>query len=165
MRAAKKTSILSLLLLFTTCLFADSFRHLNVENGLSNRKVFQIAKDTNGFMWFFTYMGVDRYDGSEIRHYILDEKLEAKNHILNSTVMVNDREGNLWISLRNGKVYSYNQELDRFDTRVDIPLSDEHILFDILFDHENRLWLCFSSGLYIYDPMTDQLVLIQTGEF
>jgi len=163
MRIQKRALTVSLLLLFATCLFADSFRHLNIENGLSNRKVFQIAKDTTGFMWFFTYMGVDRYDGTEIRHYILDEKLEAKNHILNSTVMVNDRAGNLWISLRNGKVYSYNEKLDKFDTRVDASqlLSGEHILFDILFDHQNRLWLCFSSGLYIYDPIANELSLVQ----
>lgn len=159
----KKTLIVSLLLLFLTLpLFAGSFRHINVENGLSSRKVFQVAKDSAGFMWFFTYMGVDRYDGSEIRHYVLDEKLEAKDHILNSTMMVNDRDGHLWISLRNGKVYSYNAGADRFDTYLDATkiLPGKQNLLDILFDEQNRLWLCFSSGLYLYEPESGRLCLI-----
>ena len=32
-------------------------------------------------------MGVDRYDGNEIKHYQLDETVESKDHILYSTTM------------------------------------------------------------------------------
>jgi len=46
-----------------------SFSKLSVENGLSNNLVRAIFKDSNGFIWFGTLEGLDRYDGVEIRPY------------------------------------------------------------------------------------------------
>lgn len=38
-------------------------RVLGFEEGLSHRNVFQINQDTNGFLWFATFNGLNRYDG------------------------------------------------------------------------------------------------------
>ena len=38
-------------------------RYLGIENGLSNNVVNTIFQDHNGFMWFGTYDGLNRYDG------------------------------------------------------------------------------------------------------
>ena len=46
------------------------FRHLNVENGLSNNDVQGIAQDDKGFFGFATQHGLNRYDGREIVHYL-----------------------------------------------------------------------------------------------
>ena len=37
-----------------------------VENGLSNRRIFDIQKDSVGYMWFLTNEGIDRYNGKEL---------------------------------------------------------------------------------------------------
>ena len=60
----KRTFILLLFISLYTSLFAGSFRHLNVREGLSSRQVYQICKDSTGFIWAYTHMGVDRYDGN-----------------------------------------------------------------------------------------------------
>ena len=39
------------------------FRHLKVENGLSNNNVKTILKDCEGFLWIGTANGLNRYDG------------------------------------------------------------------------------------------------------
>jgi hypothetical protein len=39
------------------------FRHLQVENGLSNNAVICTLQDKRGFLWFGTKDGLDRYDG------------------------------------------------------------------------------------------------------
>lgn len=136
--------------------YAASFRHLNIEDGLSSRQVFQINKDSTGFVWMFTHLGVDRYDGTEFRHYKLDETLEAKDHILSSTIMTCDRKGGLWISLKNGNVFRYDSMTDRFVCVINLT---DHFetpanINEIYFDHDNRIWLCLSTGLFIYNDTT-----------
>ena len=39
------------------------FKHLEVKDGLSNNQVLDIFKDSEGFMWFATASGLNRYDG------------------------------------------------------------------------------------------------------
>ena len=38
------------------------FKHLEVADGLSNNSVYAILKDKDGFMWFGTASGLNRYD-------------------------------------------------------------------------------------------------------
>ena len=63
--------IFTLLIFLLQCftLFAGSFRPLSIKEGLSSRQVFQVSKDSAGFIWAYTHMGVDRYDGNEIKHW------------------------------------------------------------------------------------------------
>ena len=71
-------------------LFAGSFRTLGIKEGLGSRQVFQITKDSAGFVWVYTYVGIDRYDGNEIKHYPLDGMVDSRDHIQSSTTMMCD---------------------------------------------------------------------------
>ena len=42
------------------------FRHLSVEDGLANDRVYAVVQDQTGFMWFGTEGGLNRYDGNRI---------------------------------------------------------------------------------------------------
>ena len=133
-------------------LFAGSFRTLGIKEGLGSRQVFQITKDSAGFVWVYTHVGIDRYDGNEIKHYKLDGMVDSRDHIQSSTTMMCDKEGIIWVALKNGKLYAYNRLTDSFQLRMDLadylPSSE---LYNMLFDDENHLWLCMSEGLYAWD--------------
>ncbi|HEY8920740.1 MAG TPA: two-component regulator propeller domain-containing protein, partial [Chitinophaga sp.] len=43
--------------------------YLGIEQGLSNNAVTSIYQDYNGFMWFGTYDGLNRYDGYNFTIY------------------------------------------------------------------------------------------------
>ncbi len=133
---------------------AVTFRHLDVKDGLSGRQVFQIEKDTTGFIWIFTSMGIDRYDGTEFRHYKLNEKIESRDHILSSSVMTCDNHGRLWVSIKNGEIYSYDPTKDEFIRKINLSdyFSETVSLNYIFFDSDNRLWMCLSKGLFLSDP-------------
>ena len=64
---------LLLLWVWMVCFSAAShdymFKHLEVKDGLSNNQVNAIYKDSNGFMWFGTASGLNRYDGYNIKIY------------------------------------------------------------------------------------------------
>ena len=49
-----------------------SFRHLTIEEGLSQSTVNDILQDQQGFMWLATQDGLNRYDGSEFRVWKTD---------------------------------------------------------------------------------------------
>lgn len=140
---------------------AGSFRSLGVKEGLSSRQVFQIEQDASGFIWAYTHLGVDRYDGNEIKHYKLLDAMDSREHIFSSTTMTCDKAGRIWLSLRNGKIYAYDRQTDAFQLRID--LSDHHaspLLYNLLFDEDNVLWLCLSDGLYTW---SDETGLVQVG--
>lgn len=42
-------------------LFAGSFRTLGIKEGLGSRQVFQINKDSAGFVWVYTHVGIDQF--------------------------------------------------------------------------------------------------------
>lgn len=133
-------------------LFAGSFRTLGIKEGLGSRQVFQINKDSAGFVWVYTHVGIDRYDGNEIKHYKLDGMVDSRDNIQSSTTMMCDKEGIVWVALKNGKIYAYNKLTDSFQLRVDLAdYLPSPVLYNILFDDENRLWLCMSKGLYSWE--------------
>jgi signal transduction histidine kinase/ligand-binding sensor domain-containing protein/DNA-binding response OmpR family regulator len=131
-----------------------SFRHLNVEDGLSSRQTYQIEKDSAGFLWIFTSMGIDRYDGTEFRQYRLDENIESKDRILSSSGMTCDNNGRLWVSIKNRGIYYYDYTTDDFILKFKLSdyFREPPALNHIYFDDRNRLWICLSNGLYRLDP-------------
>ena len=154
----KRTFVFSLLVSLSTCLLAGTFRHLSVREGLSSRQVYQVCKDSAGFVWAYTHMGVDRYDGNEIKHYQLDETSDSKDYILSFTIMKTDEKGNLWIALRNGKIYTYDKLKDVFCLQVDLSqFVGNPILNDLEFESGEGLWLCMSTGVYFWDRENNTL--------
>src|ERR1700754_4364519 len=76
------TVLLALVLLMGAArLLADiqtlQFHHTTIEQGLSQSSVFCIQQDRQGFMWFGTEDGLNRYDGNEIKVYRHDPQNPA----------------------------------------------------------------------------------------
>jgi ligand-binding sensor domain-containing protein len=74
------------------------FEHINLNNGLSNNHVNHIFKDVDGFMWFGTEDGLNRYDGSAIkiyRHINGDSTSIVGDDIFQ---IIGDGNKNLWVS-------------------------------------------------------------------
>lgn len=77
-------------------------RYLGIEQGLSNNVVTSIYQDHDGFMWFGTYDGLNRYDGygfQVFRNIIGDTGSLSDNHIYN---IAGDAAHNIWISSSKG---------------------------------------------------------------
>ena len=50
------------------------FQHIDESDGLSNNNIRSIYKDNDGFLWFGTDDGLNRYDGSTFVQYRHDTK-------------------------------------------------------------------------------------------
>jgi signal transduction histidine kinase/ligand-binding sensor domain-containing protein/DNA-binding response OmpR family regulator len=95
---------LSWLLIITSYCFAQNLpvKFLGIENGLSNNAVTCIYKDYNGFMWFATYDGLNKYDGSSFT--IFRNRIDDSTSLVGNEVytITSDLKHNLWIGGRNG---------------------------------------------------------------
>lgn len=81
------------------CFACDTLgvRYLGIDQGLSNNAVTCIYRDHNGFMWFGTYDGLNRYDGYSFRIFrniIGDSTSLADNHVY---CISSDAENRIWV--------------------------------------------------------------------
>jgi signal transduction histidine kinase/ligand-binding sensor domain-containing protein len=139
------------------------FAHVSTPHGLSQTRVQQIVQDDQGFLWFGTQHGLNRYDGYTFRVFTHDP---ARIHSLGGVYIFSlfkDRAGYLWIGS--------DDALDRFDPRTETfthyrlqrPGADETgvTVFHINQDHEGEIWLATGSGLFRLDPDTGRTTLFQ----
>lgn len=90
------------LLAFASFAFEKDFGHLSISDGLSQMSVVSMVQDEDGYMWFGTRDGLNRYDGKEFnifRNDIEDTLSISDNYI---KVMISDGMGGLWIGTANG---------------------------------------------------------------
>ena len=115
----RKNLLLFVLLLSSWMVVAQSyqFKHLEVSDGLSNNSVNTICKDRDGFMWFGTATGLNRYDGYTFKiyqHAENDPESLPDNYI---TDIVEMPDGRFWINTARGYVL-FDKEQDCFITDV-----------------------------------------------
>ena len=115
----RKNLLLFVLLLSSWMVVAQSyqFKHLEVSDGLSNNSVNTICKDRDGFMWFGTTTGLNRYDGYTFKiyqHAENDPGSLSDNYI---TDIVEMPDGRFWVNTGRGYVL-FDKEQDCFITDV-----------------------------------------------
>jgi diguanylate cyclase (GGDEF)-like protein/PAS domain S-box-containing protein len=131
------------------------FNQLSTLDGLSNSNVFGITQDKQGFIWFGTEDGLNRFDGNNIvtyRHNSNDVNSIANNVIRK---IFYDSEQTLWVGTQNG-LSRYNRELDNFDNFFNIANNDyslrDNIIWDIYQNKSNLikplLWISTTNGLH-----------------
>ena len=123
------------------------FKSLGVEDGLSQNMVYAILQDRQGFMWFGTQNGLNRYDGNSFKVYkrgISDDKSLKSDAIFS---LAEDTDGMLWIGTDIG-VFLYNPVFDSFtslSTKTEKGLSITGIVRTIVRDKEGNMWLGVSD--------------------
>lgn len=89
-----------------------NFHALPLE-GISHPEVTQIYEDKDGFLWFGTVAGLNRFDGYGYRSYHAEESNQGlpNDHI---TVISEDSMGRLWVGTQRGAAI-YEEMQGRFE--------------------------------------------------
>ena len=90
-----------------------TFQHLSVQDGLSRSYVKSIYQDSDGFLWFGTEDGLNKYDGYSFKVYKHNSRLENSLNNNNINIIYEDRQKNLWVGTRDG-LNIYNRNKDEF---------------------------------------------------
>ena len=78
------------------------FSNLTVQDGLSQVSVLCMHKDSQGYMWFGTRNGLNKFDGYTFETFYnnpFDSTTIGNNQILS---MAEDADQNMWFGTRNG---------------------------------------------------------------
>ena len=149
----KRLQLFFCLVLLPLLCYAQSYTYLGVNDGLSHRHVYSIQKDAQGYMWFLTYEGVDRFNGSEFKHYDISyrgQQLSTAVHLRNLFYTPDQK---LWQIGADGKVFLFNHQTDQFDFFYEYPSDTEDIaLLDFSYiDTQHRIWMSYKGNLHIYN--------------
>ena len=133
------------------------FSRLSTAQGLSQTQANEIVQDDQGFMWFGTQYGLDRYDGYEFKVFTQDPARKNSLSCVYIHSLFKDRSGSLWVGC--------DQFLDRFDSlhetfthyRIDAGEAANHVT-QISQDQSGMLWLATGSGLFRLNPDTGQVI-------
>lgn len=144
-----------------------TFRNYKIEDGLSQSSVFAITQDSDGFMWFGTRDGLNRFDARRFKIYrnVKGDSLSLESNEINCLVI--DKENRLWIGTRLG-LHLYNKTLDNF-IRVSLAQPDggyapQESIRGLLSDSNGRLWVLSGTRVFVSkkeDPMLFDLLEIQ----
>src|SRR4051794_72711 len=126
------------------------FARVSTGDGLSQTKVVQIIQDDQGFMWFGTQYGLNRYDGYNFKLFLHDPRDPGSLGCVFIRALFKDRSGALWVGC--------DQSLSRLDlsaekfTRYPVPS-----VVQVSQDRAGMLWLSARSGLYGLDPVSGSI--------
>ena len=154
--------LINLVLLFLLSLplsaeYKKNVHSISRREGLSNGAVNTIVKDKEGYIWFGTWNGLNRYDGNRIVTYLPGNNPNSiHNHVIRE--MYPASSGQIWM-LTNKGIGLYDNIHDRFTsyfTQESVQINYEN---DIAISHSDRygtLASVFGRGIFRFDSTTMQ---------
>ena len=138
------------------------FENISVKDGLSHETVQAILQDREGYMWFGTLDGLNKYNGYEISIYRHDPNNASSLLDNNVLALYEDSKGRLWIGTgrgldmfnRRSRTFSHYQQ----DNRNSDSLNGRKVTV-ILEDLTGLIWVGTSnSGLNFFNPETNHFI-------
>lgn len=131
------------------------FSHLSVEQGLSQTVVNCIMQDQQGFMWFGTQEGLNRYDGYTFKIFKRDP--QDTNSLGNNFIYTihQSKDGIIWIGTNGNGLDRFDPVTERFthypydeNNPASISSNSVRIIHE---DAHGNLWIGTDDGLNLFD--------------
>ena len=123
--------LILVLLLFVSVTNAQPyyFRHYEVENGLSNNTVFCSIQDKDGFLWFGTKDGLNRFDGYRFKIFNIANTNESSLSRDLISALAIDNKGVLWVGSQKG-LYKFDAQKESLVPFIDSLPDINDIIID-----------------------------------
>ncbi len=132
------------------------FKHLSIEQGLSQSIVGAMLQDRQGFMWLVTEDGLNRFDGYGFKVFKHDAK-DPSTLIHNEIKCIReDRDDILWVGSFYRGLERFDPSTERFTHFQSDPANpgslSNDIVWAVLEDRAGRLWVgTGGGGLNLFD--------------
>jgi PAS domain S-box-containing protein len=156
-----KTYILAFIIyLYSASVYAGIYgdykiTRLSLTEGLSQSSVTRIAQDHQGFMWFATEDGLNKYDGYKFMVYKNDAFNTNSISENNIYSLCEGKNGEIWIGTASNGLNRFDLKRRIFTRYTHNPgdsLSiSNNVVYDVLFDKRGRLWAATANGLNMLD--------------
>ncbi|HEX6426478.1 MAG TPA: two-component regulator propeller domain-containing protein, partial [Niastella sp.] len=127
--------------------------HYSTEDGLSHDIITCTFKDREGFMWFGTWNGINRFDGQRFVTYKSSpgDQSYLKNHRIDQ--IVDDDFWQLWIQAYDGQVYRFNKRTEKLlslPAIIRLPPRNKYEFRRILSTSHGHIWIeTINEGLLL----------------
>ena len=138
--------VMTVIVMMPLCVCGFPFINISTSEGLSNRHVSSMAIDDNGYYWFATHSGIDRFNGVTFYHYTL---MDGSEEVLPNGIL-KDCENSI-LAYSEHKVYRYSPSSDSFQPLDKLQIPQRHHITAVKCGDNNWLWIGTSKGLFIYD--------------
>jgi ligand-binding sensor domain-containing protein/signal transduction histidine kinase/DNA-binding response OmpR family regulator len=150
------------LILITYSLQAGNFtfRKYQVNHGLSENTVMCMLQDYQGFMWFGTKDGLNRFDGREFKIYKYNpaNKFSIGNNFVRDLFQCND--STIWVGTDHG-LFIFNPATDRFTPFNHTTSNNTAIrsaVNSVCSDGHHSIWVgTMTQGVFRYNTLTGEL--------
>lgn len=124
-------------------------RKLTIDDGFSENLGYSILKDSQGFIWKAGFYYLDRYDGYQVKSYLVGD---MNKHFVGDKIMdlFQDKNDQLWVVTNKGFL-QYDREADIF-SHIPFDYTDEAYCVDI----DNNIWVAH-EGLNLVDPLNGSI--------
>lgn len=133
------------------------FSHYRVSDGLSQSEILCIFQDSEGYMWFGTQNGLNKFDGYSFEQFFndpADTTTISNNWIFD---IAEDADGNIWIGAKGG-LNKYDKSTGHFTT-ITLPgstgTSQDNFIYGLATD---------DSSVYINHSPTLSVLNYRTGQ-
>jgi ligand-binding sensor domain-containing protein len=131
----------------------NRYQHYTIEQGLSNNSVSSMVQDADGFMWFGTSEGLNRFDGHQFKSFFRRDDGRG---------LTFDDIGKLLLLSRNRLLIATWKGLCVMNTRnltitrVSLPIRPEYaegdqIVWDIILDKNGQIWAGTGTAIHVLD--------------
>ncbi|MFC5683082.1 hybrid sensor histidine kinase/response regulator [Flavobacterium sp. MAHUQ-51] len=136
------------------------FKHYKVENGMSNNTVLASIQDKDGFLWFGTKDGLNRFDGYHFKTFRSGSNPNTSLGI-NYIQSLHEFKNYIWVGTDKG-LYSYDKKLEKF-TFLNEAINNR--INDIDNDFKNNLWFISFGTLVKYNVNTKETTMFDRNTF
>lgn len=136
------------------------FQHINVDNGLSQNSITSMIQDSQGFIWFGTEYGLNKYDGNKVEIFVPEGG--KKGSITGNAIwsILEDSKGRIWVGTNEG-VNIFDKDLYSFrkpDIETEEGQKIEGTVGYIFEGEDGDIWFgTFTKGLYRLNERQNKL--------
>ncbi len=116
-----------------------TYQTFNAADGLPTSEIISLYKDSRGFLWVGTTLGVSRYDGYSFENF----QTASGGHVIGNVICIKeDNRKKLWIGSHAGLFFLENNQIHK----ANLSESNLQGINDILPEEDGSIWLATENG-------------------
>jgi ligand-binding sensor domain-containing protein len=127
---------------------------------LPDNRIERVFEDSDGILWIATYNGYLCRFEKQAEEFINYKIIQNESNKISETRILSiceDGSGNLWLGTYGIGLISFDKKNNGFTVHNNIPNINSKIMYGILEDDENNLWISSDKGLIKYDMKTNSV--------
>jgi len=135
-------------------------QQISVESGISDKTITSIIQDKEGYMWFGTESGLNRYDGYSFKIFKNDPENQASISYNRISCLAMETDGTLWVGTSGGGINCYQRNTGDFKRYSMIPGdldTKANIVLSIFVDRRGEIWVgTWGEGLFKFNKADNE---------